>query len=223
MDKNLSKVKIGRPVRIKGEKQTKDKIIEVSIDLFAAQGYSNTSVRQISGAIGLTEGSIYRHFSGKEYILEEIFAYAENLIYTPLEFEETSGIDQDISIFRGLLMPLPEIILKVPYVIKIAKIMYSELNHNKKISDYYQRIYVERAAEYSEALFQRQIELGNISPCNPKILAQVFNAFRSDWLEQNFIHDNSQSQDINLLKKNLELSIQFFEQAFLASSTGVDS
>lgn len=54
-------------------------IIEAAIDCFLDHGYTNTSMSDIIKASGLSSGSIYSHFSGKEDIL--IGAVNERLNY----------------------------------------------------------------------------------------------------------------------------------------------
>lgn len=54
-------------------------IIEAAIDCFLEHGYTNTSMNDIIKASGLSSGSIYSHFSGKEDIL--IGAFNERLSY----------------------------------------------------------------------------------------------------------------------------------------------
>lgn len=212
MDDKRPNMKIGRPAAIPGEIHTREKIFNAAIDLFAKDGYDRTSVRQIAKAVGLTESAIYRHYPSKEAILEAIFAYAENRIYSPLPVEGNLGRHEGDSIFRGLLTPLPGIIKADPYVVKIVRIMYSEIHHNAKIRQYYQKEYVERADDTLEELFKLCIEKGSIRPCDPRALASVFNAFRAEWAFQTFIIDNGEPIDIDTLKNDLEAPIHFFEQ-----------
>lgn len=54
-------------------------IIEAAIDCFLERGYTSTSMSDIIKASGLSSGSIYSHFSGKEDIL--ISAIDERLDY----------------------------------------------------------------------------------------------------------------------------------------------
>ena len=49
---------------------TRQKILNNAIQLFAAQGYTETSVRELAAAVGLKESSIYNHFPSKNAILE---------------------------------------------------------------------------------------------------------------------------------------------------------
>lgn len=51
----------------KGQR-TRTNLIEVAFELFTQNGYHGTTMRQIAERAGLTVGSIYNHFSGKDDI-----------------------------------------------------------------------------------------------------------------------------------------------------------
>jgi AcrR family transcriptional regulator len=206
--------RMGRPNKQEGEKKTKEKIFDAAIDLFANKGFRGTSVREIASALDLTEGAIYRHFSGKDEILEQVFTYAEGVLFTPLPIEESLGMLQGQSIFRGMLEPLPDIINSEPYMRKITRIMFNEMNLNEKIGQYYSKEYKQKASKYTIALFEKCMEAGIIRPCDVKSLAMVFNSFRSEWAYQNFIVDQSEVLDLDKIKRELNDIISFFEQSF---------
>jgi len=48
---------------------TKQRILDVALDLFTEQGYDGTSLRQIAEQLGVTKAAIYYHFESKEDIL----------------------------------------------------------------------------------------------------------------------------------------------------------
>ncbi|WP_028921853.1 TetR/AcrR family transcriptional regulator [Pseudonocardia acaciae] len=55
-------------------------ILRGSAELFARQGVSSTTVRQIGDAVGVLSGSLYHHFPSKDAIVHEIIVtYLENL------------------------------------------------------------------------------------------------------------------------------------------------
>jgi AcrR family transcriptional regulator len=206
--------RMGRPNKQEGEIGTKQRIFDVAIELFANKGFKGTSVRVIASALGLTEGAIYRHFSGKDEILEQVFTYAEEVLFTPLPIEETLGMLQGQSIFRGLLEPLPDIISSEPYMRKITRIMFNEMNLNEKIGQYYSKEYKQKSSEYTIALFEKCVEVGTLRQCDVKSLAMIFNSFRSEWAYQNFIVDQSELLDLDRIKRELNDIISFFEQSF---------
>jgi AcrR family transcriptional regulator len=53
--------------------QTRQNIIERSLQLFSVKGYYNTSVSDILGATGLTKGGLYGHFASKEDIWYAVY------------------------------------------------------------------------------------------------------------------------------------------------------
>lgn len=51
---------------------TKEKILTVSLELFAQKGYSAVSVRDISGKLGITQSALYKHYDNKQAIFNAI-------------------------------------------------------------------------------------------------------------------------------------------------------
>ncbi len=56
---------------------TKERLIEAALELFAEKGYDGTSVDEIAQAVGIKGPSIYDHFKNKEAILQAIVARAD--------------------------------------------------------------------------------------------------------------------------------------------------
>ncbi|MFC0473463.1 TetR/AcrR family transcriptional regulator [Halalkalibacter kiskunsagensis] len=64
----------------------KEKIIEVSIDLFGQNGFIETSIQDIVEALGVTKGTFYYYFKSKEELLMEIhLRYIEDLLLSQEE------------------------------------------------------------------------------------------------------------------------------------------
>jgi AcrR family transcriptional regulator len=51
---------------------TRQRILDIAVDLFIDQGYAGTSVRDISERLGMTKGSLYYHFASKEDVLDAL-------------------------------------------------------------------------------------------------------------------------------------------------------
>ncbi|MCM3887144.1 TetR/AcrR family transcriptional regulator [Frankia sp. R82] len=51
---------------------TRSRILAVASTLFGERGYAGTSVRDISGCLGLTKAALYHHFPSKETILDAL-------------------------------------------------------------------------------------------------------------------------------------------------------
>jgi len=48
---------------------TRDRILDVALDLFVEHGFDGTSLRQIAEPLGMTKAALYYHFESKEAIL----------------------------------------------------------------------------------------------------------------------------------------------------------
>ena len=56
---------------------TKEKILDAALTLFAENGYDGTSVEQIANIVGIKAPSLYKHYKGKEDILNAVIDLAE--------------------------------------------------------------------------------------------------------------------------------------------------
>ena len=54
------------------EKNTKEKILEEALKLFAQSGYKGTSMNEIAAKIGVSKAALYKHYSSKQEILDSI-------------------------------------------------------------------------------------------------------------------------------------------------------
>lgn len=103
-----------------GEK-TKAKTKRAALELFVEKGVDGCGMRDIAKASGITEGAIYRHFSGKEELVWRLFAdnfehFAGELDALQAEQPSTAAkieamvegfcrfFDEDETLFRFLLL-----------------------------------------------------------------------------------------------------------------------
>jgi AcrR family transcriptional regulator len=61
----------GRPPK-DASSNTRERILEAALDAFARHGFAATSLRQITGPLGITASAIYAHFDGKQAILDAL-------------------------------------------------------------------------------------------------------------------------------------------------------
>ncbi|MCC6958728.1 MAG: TetR/AcrR family transcriptional regulator [Dehalococcoidia bacterium] len=60
-------------VRAPRRDETRSRIIQGALELFARDGFDNTTVRGIARRVGLTDAALYYHFKSKREILEAIW------------------------------------------------------------------------------------------------------------------------------------------------------
>ena len=59
----------GQPSRDQAGASTREKILDVALDLFTDQGFDGTSMREIAERLNISKPAIYYHFASKEEIL----------------------------------------------------------------------------------------------------------------------------------------------------------
>jgi AcrR family transcriptional regulator len=70
-----------------GRVRRRDEILRTAAELFASDGYTNTSMREVAAASGILAGSLYHHFESKEAIAVELVeAYHADLVRVVREF-----------------------------------------------------------------------------------------------------------------------------------------
>jgi AcrR family transcriptional regulator len=60
--------------------RTRDRILDVALDLFTAKGYDATSMREIAERLGITKPALYYHFDSKEDIVRALLADMEHQV-----------------------------------------------------------------------------------------------------------------------------------------------
>ena len=74
---------------------TKERIIETALELFARKGYLGTSMSDIAKRLGFTKAALYRHFAGKQEILDRIVDRMQKMDYAQAEEYEMPETQPD--------------------------------------------------------------------------------------------------------------------------------
>ena len=60
---------------------TKKRILETALELFAQRGYLGTSMSDIAQQLGITKAALYKHYTGKQEILDQIVERMNEMDY----------------------------------------------------------------------------------------------------------------------------------------------
>ena len=74
---------------------TKKRILEVALELFAEKGYLGTSMSDIANRLGITKGALYKHYAGKQKILDSIVERMNKMDYERAEEYEMPETQPD--------------------------------------------------------------------------------------------------------------------------------
>jgi AcrR family transcriptional regulator len=69
-------VPVPKPRKRDGE-ATRQKLLRAALDLYTTVGFRGTTTPAIAARAGVAEGTIYRHFTSKEHLLNEVYRGAQ--------------------------------------------------------------------------------------------------------------------------------------------------
>lgn len=117
---------------------TKDKIMDVSIDLFSKYGYDGVSVRQIAREVGIRESSIYNHYSSKQDILKAILNYyVDEMVSDDIPLEQAAmNLDRGFDYFYKAGCDAFLSKLKEDRMMKITRLFLIESYHNDDVKNF---------------------------------------------------------------------------------------
>ena len=165
---------------------TKEKIFDVSLDLFSKKGYDSVSLREIADGVGIKKSSIYSHYSSKEAILMDILDYFAGL------FEYDESLNSEELILSGdnsVLLENPEMfyhmgseaikkMVSEERNLKIWKLIFIQMHHNEKIRTFFQNEILEKPLMFWEEFFTILKENDVIRhDANPELLAKEHYSF----------------------------------------------
>lgn len=156
---------------------TKDRIIESALILFAEKGYDGVGVDLIAENAGLRGPSIYKHFKGKEEILniliEKVEYYYEKNFGSEAHFGKLpSSVEELVEVsFERIMFTLHDDIVQ-----KTRKILSMEQFRNKKIAKLATLHSINSIQGMYEQIFAGMIEAGTIKKNDPHMLAMAFSA-----------------------------------------------
>ena len=58
-------------------RDTRTALMDAAQESFATKGFGGASIRQLAGAVGIKESSLYNHFSGKQDLLDAVLDRAQ--------------------------------------------------------------------------------------------------------------------------------------------------
>ena len=160
---------------------TKEKIFNVSLDLFSKKGYDSVSLREIAEEVGIKKSSIYSHYSSKEAILMDIFDQFTNsfeIDNEEIQLNENNPLLENPELFYHKGSEAIKNMLFQETNLKIWKLILIQMHHNETIRSFFQNEILVKPLIFWEGLFTILKEKGIIlKDSNPQLLAKQYYSF----------------------------------------------
>ena len=156
---------------------TKQEILEASLELFSVQGFEATSISQIAGAVGIRKASLYSHFESKQAILDALVKdvleqYGEHSIFARADLEKDADNlpltpDQAVRMIQGQI----RYILHDPSISRARKMLVIEQFQNPELAKLQTKQNYSDVMQYFTGLIKCLIQRGVLADDDPKIMA----------------------------------------------------
>lgn len=144
---------------------TKGRILEAALKLFAQSGYSGTSMSDIANQLEITKGALYKHYTSKQEILDSIVARMNQADCKRAEEYNMPKAKSDGFAEAYLRIPVEKIRTygtaqfdhwtKEPFSSDFRKMLTVEQYRDPMLAQVYQDYLVTGPTEYMAAIFRK--------------------------------------------------------------------
>ena len=192
---------------------TKQEILEVSLELFSVQGFEATSISQIASAVGIRKASLYSHFESKQAILDTLVKevlqqYGQHSILARGNWQPDDGnlpltADETVEMVLGQIRYL----LHDPIIQRARKMLVIEQFQNTELAKLQTKRNYSDVLGYFTQLIQCLIRKGVLAEGDPEIMAAQFCLPISVWINLSDREPEREPEVMKLVEKHIR---QFF-------------
>ena len=192
---------------------TKQEILEASLELFSVQGFEATSISQIAGAVGIRKASLYSHFESKQAILDALVRdvleqYGEHSIFARVNWEKDAGnlplsSDEAVRMIQGQI----RYILHDPSISRARKMLVIEQFQNPELAKLQTKQNYSDVMQYFTGLIKCLIQQGVLTGDDPEIMAAQLCMPISVWINLCDREPEREAEVMALVEKHIR---QFF-------------
>ena len=192
---------------------TKQEILEASLELFSVQGFEATSISQIVGAVGIRKASLYSHFDSKQAILDAIVKdvleqYGKHSIFARADWEKDAAnlpltADEAVEMIQGQI----RYILHDPAIQRARKMLVIEQFQNRSLAKLQTKQNYSDVLGYFTGMIKCLIRKGVLSEDDPEMMAAQLCLPISVWIN---LCDREPEREIEVMELVSRHIQQFF-------------
>lgn len=126
---------------------TRERIMDVALNMFSERGYEAVSIRDICGEVGIKESTLYYHFKNKKDILDSLIdkfrshidgllAHVDEITENPPKKKSKKGDDVSLQMMDSYMI---DSYLFDPFCNLMLRLMMMEQFHNEEIRELYEK------------------------------------------------------------------------------------
>ena len=151
---------------------TKQRILDEALTLFAEKGYDGTGVDLIAERVGIKGPSLYKHYKGKEEILNALIDAAEERYEEYFGSEKHIGkLPQSREEFIKVTMERISFTMRDPMIRKIRMLLVQEQFRNERISEVTTRHQLGGIQRMFAKIIKGMMDEGIVKNDDPELLA----------------------------------------------------
>lgn len=192
---------------------TKEKILETALTLFAQNGFNGTSVEQIAQDVGIKAPSLYKHFKGKEDILNSLIDAAES------RYEENFGSDKKLGKLPDSIDEFVEIALERvrwtmndPMIRKIRTFLVQEQFRNERLAEITTRHQMDSLLQMYQKIIEDLMNKGLFQKDDPALLAMELTAPVTVLVSKADRQPKSKKEALKLIEKHVKHFVEIYRK-----------
>ena len=198
---------------------TKQEILDASLELFSVQGFEATSISQISGAVGIRKASLYSHFENKQAILDALVKevlehYGTHSIFAGANQEKDAGglpmtPDAVVQMIQGQI----RYILHDPSISRARKMLVIEQFQNPELAKLQTKQNYTDVLQYFTGLVKHLIRQGVLAEDDPEIMAAQFCLPISVWINLCDREPDREPEVMELVEKHIRQFFRLYQRS----------
>ena len=147
---------------------TRDKIMDVALNMFSERGYEAVSIRDICGEVGIKESTLYYHFKNKKDILDSLIekfrshidgllSRVDEITDNPPKKKGKKGDDVSLQMMDSYMI---DSYLFDPFCNLMLRLMMIEQFHNEEIRALYEKTLFTDPLEIQMNIFKKLAATG---------------------------------------------------------------
>ena len=196
---------------------TKQEILEASLELFSVHGFEATSISQIAGAVGIRKASLYSHFENKQAILDALVKdvldqYAEHSIFAKADLDKYDDAEDKPTLTPDaatqMILGQVHYILHDPHISKARKMLVIEQFQNTELAKLQTKQNYTDVLRCFTGLVKYLIRSGMLAGDDPEIMAAQLCLPISTWINLCDREPDREPEVMELVSRHIR---QFFK------------